>query len=126
MKYKDKIKKRRTVLNAIIRVHANNNNTIISATDVKGNTLAWTSAGERGFKNTKKSTPFAAQITSEACIKKLTQFGIKNIEIEIYGMSEGRDAALRNMQTSGYTIVSIRDITPIQHNGCRPPKTRRV
>ncbi|MFP3037826.1 MAG: 30S ribosomal protein S11 [Candidatus Hodgkinia cicadicola] len=111
--------------NAILHVNIVPNNIIICCTDYNGNTIAWSSAGERGFKSAKKSSPFATQLTIESILQKISVIGIKTLEVEING-SINRDIALRTLQTSVVNIISIRDITSKPHNGCRPPKIRRV
>ena len=102
------------------------NNTIVSLTDTDGNVLAWGSAGGQGFKGSRKSTPFAAQVTAEAAARKAMEHGLKQIEIYVKGPGAGREAAIRSLQASGLDVTAISDITPIPHNGCRPPKRRRV
>ncbi|XXM90107.1 30S ribosomal protein S11 [Candidatus Hodgkinia cicadicola] len=123
-------KKRRQIINdvtnAVLYVNAYANNTIVTCTDMKGNVLAWASSGERGFKGAKKASPFAAQMAVEAIIKKIAIYNIKNVEVEVSGTNTNRDAALKSLQTLDFTVLSIRDITPVCHNGCRPPKARRV
>ena len=102
------------------------NNTIVSLTDAQGNILAWGSAGSHGFKGSRKSTPFAAQITAEATARKAMEHGLKQIEIFVKGPGSGREAAIRSLQAAGLEVTAITDVTPIPHNGCRPPKRRRV
>nr|YP_009538696.1 ribosomal protein S11 [Phacus pleuronectes]AYQ93685.1 ribosomal protein S11 [Phacus pleuronectes] len=102
------------------------NNTIISITDLNGNVLFWSSAGNCGFKGSRKSTPFASQIVSETVLRKVVEYGIKQLEINISGISSGRDSAIRSVQNFGLSITVIRDVTSIPHNGCRPKKKRRV
>ncbi|HCJ65879.1 MAG TPA: 30S ribosomal protein S11 [Elusimicrobia bacterium] len=102
------------------------NNTIITVTDEQGNTLCWASAGSAGFKGTKKGTPFAAQIAAEQVARKAQNLGIKQVSVLVKGPGAGRETAIRALQTNGLNIISIRDITPVPHNGCRPPKPRRV
>ncbi len=102
------------------------NNTMITITDAQGNTIAWSSAGAQGFKGSRKSTPFAAQIAAEDCAKKAQEHGMRQLEVEVSGPGSGRESALRALQAAGFTISSIRDVTPIPHNGCRPRKKRRV
>ena len=102
------------------------NNTIVTITDVAGNTVSWSSAGKRGFKGSRKSTPFAAQMAAEDCISRAADMGLRQLEIEVRGPGAGREAALRALAASGVKITTIRDVTPIPHNGCRPPKRRRV
>ena len=122
-------KKKKTKKNiplGIAHVNATFNNTIITITDTKGNTIAWSSAGAEGFKGSRKSTPFAAQLAAENAGKKAKDNGVKTLEIEVRGPGSGRESALRALQTTGFIITSIKDVTPIPHNGCRPPKRRRV
>jgi len=122
-------KKKKTKKNiplGIAHVNATFNNTIITITDTKGNTIAWSSAGAEGFKGSRKSTPFAAQLAAENAGKKAKDNGVKTLEIEVRGPGSGRESALRALQSTGFIITSIKDVTPIPHNGCRPPKRRRV
>ena len=121
---KKKIKKNIPV--GIAHVNATFNNTIITITDTKGNAIAWSSAGAEGFKGSRKSTPFAAQLDAENAGKKAKDNGVKTLEIEVRGPGSGRESALRALQSTGFIITSIKDVTPIPHNGCRPPKRRRV
>ena len=110
----------------IAHVNATFNNTIITITDTKGNAISWSSAGSEGFKGSRKSTPFAAQLAAENAGKKAQDNGVKTIEIQVRGPGAGRESALRALQATGFIITSIKDVTPIPHNGCRPPKRRRV
>ena len=121
---KKKIKK--NIPAGIAHVNATFNNTIITITDYKGNTIAWSSAGAEGFKGSRKSTPFAAQLAAESAGKKAKDNGVKTLEIEVRGPGAGRESALRALQSTGFIITAIKDVTPIPHNGCRPPKRRRV
>jgi small subunit ribosomal protein S11 len=107
-------------------VHASFNNTMITITDAQGNAISWSSAGAMGFKGSRKSTPYAAQVAAEDAGKKAMEHGMKNLEIEVRGPGSGRESALRALQAAGFNIISIRDVTPIPHNGCRPRKRRRV
>ncbi len=107
-------------------VNASFNNTMITITDAQGNTIAWSSSGSSGFKGSRKSTPYAAQIAAEAAGRKAMEHGVKTLEVEVKGPGSGRESALRALQAVGFTITSIQDVTPIPHNGCRPPKRRRV
>jgi len=107
-------------------VQASFNNTMITITDAQGNTISWSSAGAMGFKGSRKSTPYAAQVAAEDAGKKAMEHGMKNIEIEVRGPGSGRESALRALQAAGFNVISIRDVTPIPHNGCRPRKRRRV
>ena len=102
------------------------NNTIVSLTDVQGNVIAWESAGGAGFKGSRKSTPFAAQIAAEDAVRKASEHGMRTLEVEVSGPGSGRESALRAIQAAGFNVTSIRDVTPIPHNGCRPRKRRRV
>ena len=121
---KKKVKK--NIPAGVAHVNATFNNTIITITDYKGNTIAWSSAGAEGFKGSRKSTPFAAQLAAESAGKKAKDHGVKTIEIEVRGPGAGRESALRALQSTGFIITAIKDVTPIPHNGCRPPKRRRV
>ena len=119
-------RERKNITNAVAHVSATFNNTMITITDVQGNTIAWSSAGSQGFKGSRKSTPYAAQMAAENAGQKAQEHGVKILEVEIRGPGSGRESALRALQAIGFTITSIRDVTPIPHNGCRPPKRRRV
>jgi len=121
-----KKKERKNIQDAIAHIQSTFNNTIITITDVSGNTLAWSSSGCQGFKGSRKSTPFAAQLAAEAVARKVQEYGVKNLEVYVKGPGSGREAALRALQVMGFNIKLIRDVTPIPHNGCRPPKRRRV
>ncbi len=123
-KTKTKIKKK--VTSGVAHVLSSFNNTIITISDENGNTLAWSSAGQKGFKGSRKSTPFAAQVAAEDVGTKAKEFGLKSLRVEVSGPGSGRESALRSLQTIGYIITSIKDVTPIPHNGCRPRKRRRV
>ena len=128
-KWLQKIRKKKVKKNipsGVAHVNATFNNTIITITDFKGNTIAWSSAGAEGFKGSRKSTPFAAQLAAESAGKKAKENGVKTLEIEVRGPGSGRESALRALQSTGFIITSIKDVTPIPHNGCRPPKRRRV
>jgi small subunit ribosomal protein S11 len=107
-------------------VNATFNNTMITITDAQGNTVAWSSAGTMGFKGSRKSTPYAAQVAAEDAGKKAMEHGVRTLEVEVKGPGSGRESALRALQAAGFTVTTIRDVTPIPHNGCRPPKRRRV
>jgi small subunit ribosomal protein S11 len=111
--------------NGVAHVKATFNNVIVTLTDLSGNTIAWASSGKMGFKGSKKNTPFAAQITAESAAKAAMDVGMRKIEVLIKGVGLGRDAAVRSLNTAGLEITSIKDITPLPHNGCRPPKKRR-
>ena len=121
---KKKVKK--SVPNAIAHVNATFNNTVINITDIKGNTLSWSSSGVKGFKGSRKSTPYAAQIAASDAGEKAKYHGVKTLEIYIKGPGAGRESAIRALQAIGFTITFIKDVTPLPHNGCRPPKRRRV
>jgi len=121
-----KRRERKNITSGVAHVNASFNNTMITITDAQGNTIAWSSAGSQGFKGSRKSTPYAAQIAAEDAGKKAMEHGVKTLEIEVKGPGSGRESALRALQMVGFTITAIRDITPIPHNGCRPPKRRRV
>ena len=123
-KVKRKVSKK--ITNGIAHVNSTFNNTIITIADVQGNTISWSTAGAMGFKGSRKSTPYAAQITGEDAGKKAMEHGIKTLEVEVKGPGSGRESALRALMALGITITSIRDVTPIPHNGCRAPKRRRV
>ena len=121
-----KKRERKNITSGVAHVNASFNNTIVTITDVQGNTIAWSSAGSLGFKGSRKSTPYAAQVAADAAAKKASEHGVKILEVEVKGPGAGRESALRALQAAGFTITSIRDVTPIPHNGCRPPKRRRV
>lgn len=117
---------RKNITAGVAHVRASFNNTMINITDAQGNTIAWSSAGLVGFKGSRKSTPFAAQVAAEDAGRKAQEHGVTTLEVEVLGPGSGREAALRALQAVGFTITSIREVTPIPHNGCRPPKRRRV
>ena len=119
-------RERKNIASGVAHVNASFNNTMITITDAQGNTIAWSSSGTMGFKGSRKSTPYAAQVAAEDAGKKAMEHGMKNLEIEVRGPGSGRESALRALQSVGMTITTIRDVTPIPHNGCRPPKRRRV
>ncbi len=121
---KKKIKK--NVINGIAHIQSTFNNTIVSICDTRGNVISWSSAGKSGFKGSKKSTPFAAQMAAQAAAREALEQGLKRIEVWVKGPGAGREAAIRSLQAAGLEITAIRDVTPIPHNGCRPPKRRRV
>ena len=121
-----KKKERKNIPNGIAHIQSTFNNTIITITDMNGNTIAWSSAGSQGFKGSRKSTPFAAQLAADDAAKKAQAHGVQNIEVYVKGPGSGREAALRALQAAGFNVTLIRDVTPIPHNGCRPPKRRRV
>lgn len=123
---KVKKRERKNIASGVAHVNATFNNTMITITDAQGNTIAWSSAGSMGFKGSRKSTPYAAQMAAEDVGKKAQDHGMQTLEVEVKGPGSGRESALRALQAVGFTITSIRDVTPIPHNGCRPPKRRRV
>ena len=125
-KTKNKTKIKRKINSGVAHVVSSFNNTIITICDENGNALAWSSAGHKGFKGSRKSTPFAAQIAAEDVGTKAKEYGLKTLRVEISGPGSGRESALRSLQSVGYNITSIKDVTPIPHNGCRPRKRRRV
>jgi small subunit ribosomal protein S11 len=119
-------RERKNISSGVAHVSATFNNTMITITDAQGNAIAWSSAGSQGFRGSRKSTPYAAQVAAEDAGKKAMEHGMKTLEVEVKGPGSGRESALRALQTTGFTITSIRDVTPIPHNGCRPRKRRRV
>ena len=125
-KKKTKLKTKKKVSSGVAHVVSSFNNTIITITDDYGNTLAWSSAGHKGFKGSRKSTPYAAQIAADAAASKAMEYGMKTLSVEVKGPGSGRETALRALQARGFKILSIKDTTPMPHNGVRPPKKRRV
>ena len=121
-----KKKVKRSVADGVAHIHASFNNTIITITDRQGNTLSWATAGSSGFKGSRKSTPFAAQIAAERAGTAAQEYGVKTLEVRVCGPGPGRESAVRSLNAAGFRITNIEDITPIPHNGCRPPKKRRV
>lgn len=121
---KKKVKK--NISSGVVHIQSTFNNTIITITDTVGNVISWSSSGAHGFKGSRKSTPFAAQVAAEDAAKKAMEHGMKTVEIYVKGPGSGRESALRSLQAAGFTISMIRDVTPVPHNGCRPPKRRRV
>jgi small subunit ribosomal protein S11 len=119
-------RERKNIVSGVAHVNATFNNTMITITDAQGNTIAWSSAGSQGFKGSRKSTPYAAQMAGEDAGRKAMEHGMKTLEVEVKGPGSGRESALRALQAVGFTITAIRDVTPIPHNGCRPRKRRRV
>ena len=119
-------RERKNITSGVAHVNASFNNTVITITDAQGNTIAWSSSGSQGFKGSRKSTPYAAQMAAEDAGKKAMEHGMRTIEIQVKGPGSGRESALRALQAVGFTVTSIRDVTSIPHNGCRPPKRRRV
>jgi|TARA_R110000824_G_scaffold399843_1_gene605926 small subunit ribosomal protein S11 len=121
-----KRKERKNISSGVAHVNSTFNNTMITITDAQGNAISWSSAGTMGFKGSRKSTPFAAQMAAEDAGKKAMEHGMRTLEVEVTGPGSGRESALRALQSVGFTVTTIRDVTPIPHNGCRPPKRRRV
>ncbi len=119
-------RERKNITSGIAHVSATFNNTKVTITDVQGNAISWSSAGSQGFKGSRKSTPYAAQMAAEDAGKKAMEHGMRTLEVNVKGPGSGRESALRALQATGFTITAIRDVTPIPHNGCRPPKRRRV
>ena len=119
-------RERKNISSGVAHVNATFNNTMITITDAQGNAIAWSSAGMMGFKGSRKSTPYAAQVCAEDAGKKAAEHGVRTLEVEVQGPGSGRESALRALAAVGFNITSIRDVTPIAHNGCRPPKRRRV
>jgi small subunit ribosomal protein S11 len=119
-------RERKNIASGVAHVSATFNNTMITITDAQGNAIAWSSAGTMGFKGSRKSTPYAAQVAAEDAAKKAMEHGMRTLEVEVSGPGSGRESALRALQSAGFTVTSIRDVTPIPHNGCRPRKRRRV
>ena len=124
-KQRTKRRVRKNIPSGVAHIHSTFNNTIITITDPAGNAIAWTSAGALGFKGSRKSTPFAPQMASEACAKAAMENGVQRVEVSVKGPGPGREAAIRSLQTAGLEITAIRDVTPVPHNGCRPPKRPR-
>jgi len=125
-KTKTKKKEKKNIPAGIVKVQATFNNTIVTVTDRHGNVIAWASAGGQGFKGAKKSTPYAAQLTADAAVRKAVEHGLHEAEVYVKGPGPGRESAIRAVQAADVTVTLIRDVTPIPHNGCRPPKRRRV
>ena len=121
-----KRKERKNIATGVAHVNSSFNNTKILISDVQGNAISWSSAGTMGFKGSRKSTPYAAQMAAEDAGKKAQEHGVRTLEVEVQGPGSGRESALRALQSAGFTVTSIRDVTPIPHNGCRPRKRRRV
>jgi small subunit ribosomal protein S11 len=121
-----KKRERKNIASGVAHVNASFNNTMITIADAQGNTIAWSSAGGMGFKGSRKSTPYAAQVAAEDAGRKAMEHGMRTVEVNVSGPGSGRESALRALQAIGFTVTSIRDVTPIPHNGCRPPKRRRV
>jgi small subunit ribosomal protein S11 len=123
---KTKKRAKRTIVDGVAHIHASFNNTIITITDRQGNTLAWATAGGSGFRGSRKSTPFAAQVAAERLSSVKDEFGMENLDVFVKGPGPGRESAVRSLNSAGFRITNITDVTPIPHNGCRPPKKRRV
>src|ERR1043166_4353138 len=121
---KIKRRERKNITTGVAHVNASFNNTIITITDTQGNTVSWSSAGHHGFKGSRKSTPYAAQVTAEDAGRKAMEHGMKTVAVEVKGPGAGRESALRALQAVGFVVTSIKDVTPVPHNGCRPPKRR--
>jgi len=119
-------REKKNITSGIAHVSATFNNTVITITDVQGNAIAWSTAGAQGFKGSRKSTPYAAQVAAEDAGRKAQEHGVRTLEVLVQGPGGGRESALRALQAVGFTVTAIRDVTPIAHNGCRPPKRRRV
>jgi small subunit ribosomal protein S11 len=119
-------KEKKNVANGVAHIHASFNNTIVTITDATGNVITWSSSGSKGFKGSRKSTPFASQLAAETAAKKAMEHGMRQVEVYVKGPGTGRESAIRAIQAAGLEIVAIKDVTPIPHNGCRPPKRRRV
>ncbi len=125
-KIRTKKKEKKNIHSGVVHIQSTFNNTIVTITDPVGNVVAWSSAGVQGFKGSRKSTPFAAQLAAEDAVKKAMEHGMKNVEVYVKGPGAGRESALRSLQAAGLNVSVIKDVTPIPHNGCRPPKRRRV
>ena len=123
---KTRKKDRKNVARGVAHIHSTFNNTIVTISDTQGNAVSWASAGELGFRGSKKSTPFAAQSAAETAAKAAMEHGMKSVEVYVKGPGQGREAAIRALQSAGLEVTMIKDVTPIPHNGCRPPKRRRV
>ena len=119
-------KVRKNVSDGVCHVHASFNNTIITITDRQGNALSWATSGGAGFKGSRKSTPFAAQMAAENCARKAQEHGVRRVDVVVKGPGSGRETAIRSIQNAGIEVTGIKDVTPVPHNGCRPPKRRRV
>ena len=119
-------RERKNVTHGVAHIKSSFNNTIVCITDLQGNVLSWASAGNVGFKGSRKSTPFAAQVTADSCARKGMEHGLQKVEVYVKGPGSGRETAIRSLQAAGLEITTIRDVTPTPHNGCRPPKRRRV
>ena len=125
-KIRTKKKEKMNIHSGVVHIQSTFNNTVVTITDPAGNVVAWSSAGVQGFKGSRKSTPFAAQLAAEDAVKKAMEHGMKNVEVYVKGPGAGRESALRSLQAAGLNVLVIKDVTPMPHNGCRPPKRRRV
>ncbi len=125
-KIRTKKRVKKNVANGVVHIQSTFNNTIVTITDTVGNVVAWSSAGVQGFKGSRKSTPFAAQLAAQDAAKKAMEHGMRSVEVYVKGPGPGRESALRALQATGFSVAVIKDVTPIPHNGCRPPKRRRV
>ncbi len=125
-KTRSKKKVKKNISTGVVHIQSTFNNTIVTITDTGGNVVSWSSAGVQGFKGSRKSTPFAAQMAAEDAARKAREHGMKTVEVYVKGPGPGRESALRSLQAAGFTVTVIKDVTPIPHNGCRPPKRRRV
>jgi len=123
---KGKKKERKNISEGVAHIQSTFNNTIVTITDLSGNVIAWASSGSQGFKGSRKGTPFAAQMAAEGAVKKAVEHGVRTVQVYVKGPGSGRESALRSLQAAGLNISLIRDVTPVPHNGCRPPKRRRV
>lgn len=123
---KVKRRERKNITSGVARINSTFNNTFVTITDNQGNTISWSTAGSNGFKGSRKSTPYAAQVTAEVAARKAQEHGMKTVSVEVKGPGSGRESALRALQAVGFQVTTIRDVTPVPHNGCRPPKRRRV
>lgn len=121
-----KKKEKKNIANGVVHIQSTFNNTIVTITDQAGAVVSWSSAGAQGFKGSRKSTPFAAQLAAEDAVKKAMEHGMRSVEVYVKGPGAGRESALRALQAAGFNIMMIKDVTPVPHNGCRPPKRRRV
>ena len=125
-KVRTKRQEKKNISNGVVHIQSTFNNTIVTIADAAGNVVAWSSAGVQGFKGSRKSTPFAAQLAAEDAAKKAMEHGMRTVEVYVKGPGSGRESALRSLQAAGFNVTLIKDVTPIPHNGCRPPKRRRV
>ena len=125
-KIRTKKREKKNISSGVVHIQSTFNNTIVTITDPAGNVVSWSSAGVQGFKGSRKSTPFAAQLAAEDAVKKAMEHGMRNVEVYVKGPGAGRESALRSLQAAGLNVSVIKDVTPIPHNGCRPPKRRRV